>query len=205
MKQLRLLSLVAALSLLFIPAVGGVASAAPPLIHTAANGIAYQTQLTPKFHFCNIYIAPVQPGQTKSQSDTACFTSDAERAATSQHDLGIVSPVRTKAVGSPDVCYTSGIIADTYNGQGYSGYDQDWWSYNCWEPICSDGSRFLYGQVPSNVNDAISSVKTYGGCETHLWADQNFGNGPWTCNPNCYSVGYMDNQASSISFVPSGE
>lgn len=194
----RLLTAILALSLFVLP-VGGQGSIAVPAPTShlmTADGVEYSLERTDEFPYCVVYLAPVQPGQTVSESDVACFQTADAVANVTQDDLNITSPAR------PDsACYPNGTIGYSYDYANYGGLLVDWRSYECWEPICSDGSRFLYGQVPGYANDRISSARTYGGCQSRHWTEQNFGGAVEACNPNCPTM-YLSNLTSSISFIP---
>lgn len=169
---------------------------ASPLM--TSNGILWSAQQTDAFPVCSVFLAPVQPGQIESQSDVACFQDSAARDGVSQADLGIASPARANGV-----CYTSGTIAFSYDGNNYSGARLvNWTSYQCWEPICSDGSYFQYSQVPGPANDRISSTQSFGGCNTVHYTGENWTGASERCSPDCPSLA-INNQTSSVQFWPS--
>ena len=59
---------------------------------------------------------------------------------------------------------------------------------------------YSVGSMPSGWNDRVSSFQGYNGCQVKLWQNGGFGGASYGPVSYAYTVGPLDNQASSITF-----
>jgi hypothetical protein len=95
------------------------------------------------------------------------------------------------------------VLGTDWGGDNYtSGGFGDMSSIN-WEAssTCTASLSWTVTYVGNNYNDKISSAKSYGGCHRfNHFEDGGFGGSVRVCQPNCSTMGVMNNQTSSLSW-----
>lgn len=214
MRMMRLLAVVMAASAFLFTGLEAAASPSPQ--HPSVTPPNEQAMLAQSFdQYCFIMLKPVTAeqaaaGNVSESTPIECYDSQAEQqqaieGRSSEQAAAFAADAETQR--SASVCYNNGPIGYTFTSDNYSGGRLDWWSYQCWEPLCYDGSRFLYPYLPAGWNDAIASAYTLdsGACSVRLWdneaVDGNFYPPVQTCISGCAYLS-PTRVASAISFRP---
>lgn len=152
---------------------------------------------------CTIRIERVAPdsNETRIVAKT-CFKSYAESFRYATRGRVAVSDSLTPA-DVTDAMVPSGIasvvvLGADWEGPNYGGQ----WSVN-WEAssTCTASRSWTVSYIGDYYNDKISSAKSYGGCHKfHHWEHGSFGGAVLICQPNCSSMGVMNDQTSSLSW-----
>ena len=146
------------------------------------------------------YIEPTGP-QAYVASET-CFSTFAEsmRHATGGHTkLNVDAKPNSVTQGDLPAAGTAATIV--------LGIDWDWVGYKeesiLWEAStgCDAGHWYVVGYVGNAWNDRIESAKGFNGCvRFRHFEHQNYGGAKIVCTPNCFSMGTMTRETSSLHF-----
>lgn len=66
---------------------------------------------------------------------------------------------------------------------------------------CSTTIQYSVSTMPSGWNDRVSSAKAYSNCSFYHYQNTNFEGSSVVCNPNCSSMGALDNATSSERWI----
>jgi hypothetical protein len=187
---------------LFILSIGCILLA---LLLTAGNFDAESTKL----NHCYALLSPIRDNSDESSRmvEMACFDtfSQAIHAATGgrvqldpstrPEDVTEELLNRVERTGIPAAQVVIGIDWD-YTYYGGSSYT---WVVS--ETGCTPSIQYSVSSMPAGWNDRVSSAKAYSNCKFYHYRDANFG-GPYViCNPNCATMGSLDNATSSEKWI----
>jgi hypothetical protein len=87
---------------------------------------------------------------------------------------------------------------DNYQDGGFFEFSSVNWEASS---SCTQSVSWALSNVGSNYDNKISSSKTYGNCHKgQHYENINYGGARLTCQPNCATMGIMNNQTSSLSW-----
>jgi hypothetical protein len=178
-----------------------IAAAAAP---TAAAGHAQPSNATSDGRHCTIRIEHVSADSAETRIVArTCFGTYAEslRYATRSR---VAIPDNITPDQVTDAMVATGISDVVVIGTDYdaANYGSGTFTVN-WETsgTCTSTRSWIVSDVGPTYNNHISSAKGYGGCHKfHHWELTGFGGAVLICQPNCPTMGVMNNQTSSLSW-----
>jgi hypothetical protein len=97
---------------------------------------------------------------------------------------------------------------DLPDAQVVIGIDWDYTNYggnsNIWvtpDIGCSPSLQYQVPSMPVGWNDRVSSSKAYSNCSFYHYRDTNYGGSYVICDPNCSTMGSLDNATSSEKWL----
>ena len=158
---------------------------------------------------CYSLISPLKPGPEGSTPiiKTACYDTFAQaiNAATNGR-VHLDKSIRPEDV--TDMMLNDIESINTPLAQIVIGIDWDYINYGgssyTWVVStsgCSDTIQYSVSTMPSGWNDRVSSSKAYSNCSFYHYSDSNFGGTSVACNPNCSTMGILDNATSSERWI----
>ncbi len=170
------------------------------LLLTAANFGDYNDKL----NHCYSLLSPISNNSDESLIiESSCFDTFTEAIYSATRGRVLLDPsIRPEDItnemlesmedpGIPGAQVVIGIDWD-YTNYGGSSYI---WVVS--QSGCSPSIHYQVSSMPAGWNDRVSSAKAYSNCSFNHYRDTNFGGPYLVCNPNCSTMGSLDNATSS--------
>lgn len=144
-------------------------------------------------------------GWSADDVDAFIETANADRARARadrglRRDRGVDTEVAPDGGGDVQLAMSAGtVIARVYDGSYLSGSSLTY-SVSNWSG-CSDGSRYGDSWLGS-WNNRISSSRGYSGCDVIHYRYSGYSGTSRRCSSTCYTLGSLNNDTSSLRFVP---
>lgn len=162
-----------------------------------------------KQNHCYSFLSPISenPDGSSHIIETACFDTFAQAINEATNGrVHLDSSIRPEDVTDKMLNEIEGI--NTPLAQIVIGIDWDYINYGgssyTWVVStsgCTDTIRYSVSTMPSGWNDRVSSSKAYSNCSFYHYSDSNFGGSSAVCNPNCSTLGTLDNATSSERWI----
>jgi hypothetical protein len=158
---------------------------------------------------CYSLLSPINKnvGGSSEIIESACFDtfSEAIQAATKSRVL-LDPSIRPENITETMLNNVEGIDLDAVQvvigiDWDYSNYGGSTYTWVVSNYGCSDTIQYSVSSMPSGWNDRVSSAKGYSNCSFYHYQNTNFGGSSVVCNPNCSSMGALDNSTSSERWI----
>ncbi len=162
------------------------------------------TSAAPAAKHCVAELAPVAEGaKVSAMGKVSCYTNFAgAMAAATDNAVMLSSDASPRSVSEADLTSAAArVIGIDYDGTYYSGASFIWYATN---PYGCYGGLSYVANMPSWLNNRLSSTRGFNGCRRNTSFDGYYQTGDWVrCFSNCVYVGaFMTNRASSKRWGP---
>lgn len=175
------------------------------LLLTAAN---YDDENVKPNH-CYSLLSPVNDNsdETSNIIETACFDTFAQAIYTATEGRVTLDPsIRPeditdellKSLEDPGIPGAQVVIGIDWDYTNYGGSSYIWVVS---QSGCSPSIHYQVSSMPAGWNDRVSSAKAYSNCSFYHYHDTNFGGSYVACDPNCSTMGSLDNATSSEKWL----
>jgi hypothetical protein len=175
------------------------------LLLTAAN---FDEENAKSSH-CYFLLAPISYNSDMPSEiiKTACFDTFAEAMFEATNHQNNLDPSSSPA-DLADEMINSLDYTDLPDTQVVIGIDWDYTNYggnsNIWvvsDTGCSPSLQYQVPSMPVGWNDRVSSSKAYSNCSFYHYRDTYYGGPYMKCDPNCSTMGLIDNATSSEKWL----